>query len=79
MHNQPYSRLHPSAQLRRGDSCSEELDDDNLTIFDLETSSSPAKSSRASVTAKRERSSFVLRGASLEGDEAEAVVKVPNG
>ena len=58
----------------------EELEDDNLTILDLET----IVLSGAIVERQRDRhtgeTKYVVRGATLAGEEAECVVKIgPNG
>ena len=58
----------------------EELDDDNLTIFDLENSILTGEIIERQRDRKTREVKFVIRGVSLEVVETEAVVKFsPNG
>jgi hypothetical protein len=54
----------------------EEMEDDGLTILDLENIILPASSSNDRKTAKPMKRKIVIRGVALDGREAEVVVKV---
>ena len=59
---------------------SEELDDDNLTIFDLENIILTGEITERQRDRKTREVKFVIRGVSLEGIEAETVLKFgPSG
>lgn len=59
---------------------SEELDDDNLTIFDLENIILTGEIIERQRDRTRREVKFLVRGVSLEGLEAETVVKFnPSG
>ena len=53
----------------------EELDDDNLTIFDLENTILTGKITERQRDRKTREAKLVIRGVSLEGIEVETVVK----
>ncbi len=58
----------------------EELDDDNLTIFDLENIILTGEITERQRDRKTREIKLVVRGVSLEAFEAEAIVKIsPNG
>ena len=54
----------------------EELDDDDLTIIDLETIILTGQITERQRNAKTRESKLVVRGQTLDGDVAETVVKV---
>jgi hypothetical protein len=58
----------------------EELDDDNLTILDLESIILTGEITERQRDRRTRESKSVIRGATLAGEEAEVVVKVgPSG